>query len=77
LPTKKTPGPDELTEFYQTFKEELTSMFLKLVHKIQRKGTRPNLLYETGFTLTGKLIKTIKMRKLRTNFLNEQRCKNS
>jgi hypothetical protein len=38
LPTKKRPGQDELiAKFYQTIKDKLTSVFVKLFHEIVKE----------------------------------------
>jgi hypothetical protein len=56
FPTKKIPGSVKFTaEFYLTFKEELTSMPLKLFHKIKREVMLQNLVYETSIICILKL----------------------
>ena len=61
----KSPGPDGFTgKFYQKFREELTSILLKLFQNIAKEGALPNSFYEATITQIPKPDKDITEKKI-------------
>ena len=55
LPKSKSPGPDGFTgKFYQTFREELMPVFLKLFQNIAEGEILANSFFEATITLISK-----------------------
>ena len=81
LSTNKSTGPEVFTgKFYQTFREELTPILLKLLQNIAEGGTLPDSFYEVTITLIQKpdkdITKNIFLFTDELLFIDEHRCKN-
>ena len=64
FPTNKSPGTDGFKgKLYQTFREELTPILIKLLQNITEGGTLPNSFYVATITLIPNLTKMSQRKK--------------
>ena len=65
----KSSGPDGFRgEFYQTFREELTPILLKLFQKTADGGILPNSFYEATITLIPNQTNILQKKKIRDHY---------
>ena len=78
IPKNKSPRPDDFPgEFYQTFKEEILPILLKLFQIIETKEKLPNSFYRVSIPLSQTRQKAHQKGELQTNITDDHGCQNT